>query len=87
MPKKPAKLRPDVAETALRVVQEAIGEATKTLPPSERAEKNEEAVKRGRKGGKKGGAKGGKARATKLTDEQRAKGATIAALARWKRIS
>lgn len=85
MSKKPAKLRPDVAETAFRVMREATGEAPKTLPPGERTEKNPVAVKRGRKGGKKGGAKGGKARATKLTDEERAKGATIAALARWKR--
>ena len=37
-----AKLRPDVAETAFRVMQEAIGEAPKTLPPSERTEKNPE---------------------------------------------
>ena len=48
--KKPAKLRPDVAEVAFRVFQEATGEAPKTLPPSERLdrkEKNVEAVKRG----------------------------------------
>jgi hypothetical protein len=36
--KKAAKLRPDVAETAFRVFQEAIGEAPKTLPPNERTE-------------------------------------------------
>jgi hypothetical protein len=81
MPKKLTKLRPDVAETAFRVMQEATGEAPKTLPPSERTEKNADAVKRGRKGGQ----TGGKRRATKLTDEERAKAATIAALARWKR--
>ena len=52
-PKKPAKLRPDVAETAFRVLQEAVGEAPKTLPPSERTEKNADAVKRGRKGERK----------------------------------
>lgn len=80
-PKKPAKLRPDVAETAFRVMREATGEAPKTLPPSERKEKNADAVERGRKAGK----KGGKRRAAKLSDEERAKGATIAALARWKR--
>ncbi len=49
-----SKLRPDVAETAFRVMQEAIGERPKTLPPGEREEKNPEAVKRGRKGGRKG---------------------------------
>jgi len=81
MPKKPTKLRPDVAETAFRVFQEAIGEAPKTLPPNERTEKNPTAVKRGRKGGK----KGGKKRAEMLTDDQRAEAATIAALARWKK--
>lgn len=52
---KSLKLRLDVAETAFRVFQEAIGEKPKTLPPSERTEKNSEAVKRGAKGGKKGG--------------------------------
>jgi len=81
----PAKLRPDVAETAFRVFQEAIGEKPKTLPPGERTEKNPEAAKRGKKGGQKGAAKGGRARAAKLTDDQRAKGATNAALARWEK--
>lgn len=81
MRKKPAKLRPDVAETAFRVMQEATGEAPKTLPPSERAEKNAEAVRRGAKGGK----KGGRARAAKLTPEQREQAAQVAAEARWKK--
>jgi len=79
--KKPAKLRPDVAETAFRTMQEAIGEAPKTLPPGERTEKNPEAVKRGRKGGKKGGAN----RADKLTAEQRSEIAAFAAAVRWKK--
>jgi hypothetical protein len=79
--KKPAKLRPDVAETAFRVVQEATGDAPKTLPPSERTEKNAEAVKRGAKGG----AVGGKARASALTPAKRAKIAKRAAKARWKK--
>lgn len=79
--KKPAKLRPDVAETAFRVMQEATGEAPKTLPPSERTEKNPDAVARGAKGGK----KGGKARAKKLTAEQRETVAMLAAEARWKK--
>jgi len=81
--KQAAKLRPDVAETAFRVMQEAIGERPKTLPPGERAEKNADAVERGRKGGQ----KGGKARAEKLTERERTKSATIAALARWKKGS
>jgi hypothetical protein len=79
MPKKPAKLRPDVAETAFRVLQEAIGDAPKTLPPSERTEKNPTAVKRGRKGGK----KGGKARAKTLSAAQRKAIARRAAATRW----
>jgi hypothetical protein len=81
MPKKPAKLRPDVAETAFRVFQEAIGEAPKTLPPSERETKNPEAVRRGSLGGK----KGGKARDRSLSKAKRTGIAQKAAKARWKR--
>lgn len=77
--KKPAKLRPDVAETAFRVFQEAIGEAPKTLPPEERTEKNEAAVERGRMGGK----KGGKARAKALGSKRRKTIAKNAAKRRW----
>lgn len=81
--KKPAKLRPDVAEVAFRVFQEAIGEKPKTLPPSERtkADRNATGVKRGAKGGK----KGGKARSDSLTPDQRAKVAKVAATARWRK--
>jgi hypothetical protein len=79
MPKKPPKLRPDVAETAYRTMLEATGQAPKTLPPGERTEKNPEAVKRGRKGGK----KGGKARRKALTPQQRRASAKKAASARW----
>lgn len=75
----PNKLRPDVAEIAYRTMLEATGQAPKTVPGE--GEKNPEAVKRGAKGGK----KGGKARAEKLTDDQLADSATIAALARWKK--
>ncbi|MBA3342038.1 MAG: histone H1 [Gemmatimonadaceae bacterium] len=79
MPKKPAKLRPDVAETAFRVMQEATGQVPKSLPPSERAEKNPDAVERGQKGGK----KGGKARAGKLSSGDRSAIAKKAAATRW----
>lgn len=79
MPKKPDKLRPDVAETAFRVMQEATGEAPKTLPPSERKEKNATAVERGRKGGKRGGT----ARAAKLSRDRRAEIARQGAAKRW----
>lgn len=77
--KKAAKLRPDVAETAFRTMMEATGQAEKTLPPSERSEKNPEAVKRGAEGGK----KGGKARAKKLSPEERVRIAKGGATARW----
>lgn len=80
MPKKPAKLRPDVAETAFRTMMEATGQAEKTLPPSERPEKNADAVARGAKGGK----TGGKRRAAALTPEQRSEIARKAAATRWK---
>ena len=54
--KKPAKLRPDAAEIAYRVMLEATGQAPKTQPPEERAEKNPDAAERGSKGGRSGGA-------------------------------
>lgn len=80
MPKKAApKLRPDVAETAFRVMREATGEAPKTLPPKERTEKNAAAVERGGKGGK----AGGKARAQALTHQRRKAIAKKAAQTRW----
>ena len=81
MPKKRKKLREDVSERAFRVVQEATGEQPKTSPPEERADEQKDptAVERGRKGGK----KGGKARAEKLTSDQRREIAERAATARW----
>jgi hypothetical protein len=72
------KLRPDVAETAYRVMQEATGQRPKTEPGSE--PKNPEAVKRGRAGGQ----RGGKARAKRLTPAERTATAKKAAAARWK---
>jgi hypothetical protein len=79
MPKKAAKLRPDVAETAFRVMQEATGQAPKTLPPGERTEKNPDAVARGRSGGR----VGGRVRGAKMSKDQRVEAATRAANARW----
>ena len=67
----------DANEIAFRVMQEATGEA----PPTEAPEKNPAAVALGRLGG----LKGGKARASKLTPEQRSEIARVAALARWKK--
>jgi hypothetical protein len=80
-PKKPAKKkpnrRPDLAQTAFRIVQEATGQAPKTPDPD--AGKDPAAVARGRKGG----AKGGKARAKSMSKKQRSAGAKKAARARW----
>ncbi len=79
-----AKLREDTAETASRTLQEAIGARPKTVvPPSERtdAEKDAQAVERGRKGGE----KGGKARAEGMTEDQKAEVARLAATARWRK--
>lgn len=80
-PSKKTKLRPDMAETAHRVMLEATGQIPKTVPPGDRSDdkKDPEAVKRGRKGGR----RGGHVRASKLTEKERSKAAKEAALARW----
>lgn len=75
MPKRPRRPR-DPNELAFQVFQEAIGEAPLSEPERE---KNPAAVALG----KLGGAKGGKARASKMTPEERAESARKAALARW----
>lgn len=65
----------DFAESAFRVFLEAIGEA----PLYDKTEKDPAAVSLGRRGG----LKGGKARAAKLTPEQRTEIAKKAAAKRW----
>lgn len=76
MTKKTApKLRPDAAEIAFRVMQEAVGDAPKTDPTNKSA-KNAEAAKRGKKGGK--------ARAANLTGKELAKIGRKGSTARWK---
>ena len=77
MPKRPRRPR-DPNELAFQVFKEAIGEAP---PPGPEPEKNPAAVALG----KLGGAKGGKARAAKMTPEERAESARKAAQARWKK--
>ena len=67
----------DFAVNAFRVVQEATKEPEQSEPKAEG--KNPHAVALGRLGG----LKGGKARASKLTPEQRKKIAKSAAKARW----
>ena len=84
MAKKPRKKKrdSDFAVTAFRVVQEATGQIK---PEPEQAEpesaegKNPHAVALGRLGG----LKGGRARAAKMTPEQRREIAQKAAQARW----
>jgi len=77
MPKRSSIKRPrDFNQRALEIVKEATGEKPKQEPP----EKNPHAVALGRLGGK----KGGKARAEKLTPEERSEIARKAAKARWK---
>ena len=66
----------DVNLLASHIVEEATGQPT---PKSEDATKNPAAVALGRLGG----LKGGKARANKLTPEQRKEIAQKAARARW----
>ena len=79
MPRRSSK--GDVAQNALRVVEQAIGEPLKPrkivqFPPRM---KNPAAVALG----KLGGMKGGRARAAKLTPEERKEIAQRAAKARW----
>jgi len=72
-PKRPR----DINALAASIVAEAVGD----MQPEEKPLKNQAAVELGRLGGK----KGGKARAEKLTPEQRSEIAKIAAEARWKK--
>lgn len=76
MPDRSRKRPRDVNELARQLVDEATGEAPK-LDPDEG--KDPAAVALGRKGG----LKGGKARAAKLTPEERSEAAKRAAQARW----
>jgi len=75
----------DMAQNALRVVEEAIGAPLKPEPtkpiqfPRRPRKKNPAAVALG----KLGGVKGGKARAAKLSAEERKAIAQHAAQARW----
>jgi hypothetical protein len=68
--------RLDINQTAFLIVQQATGQMPKPEPPKE---KNAAAVTLGRLGG----LKGGKARAEKLTAEQRKEIAKKAAEKRW----
>jgi hypothetical protein len=74
--KKP-KVREDINTLAVRIVQEASGQAPKTPDPE--VGKNPAAVALG----KLGASKGGKARAAKMTARKRREVAKKAAEARW----
>ncbi len=75
------KKRPrDISQLAKMIVDEATSEEPATTPTYQ-PEKNKAAQELGRLGG----LKGGKARADKLTPEQRSEIAKKAAKARWKK--
>lgn len=77
MPERSRRPR-DVNELAAQIVAEAVGDE----PPFDQdAGKDPAAVALGRKGG----LKGGKARAAKMTPEERSAAAKMAAAARWSR--
>ena len=81
MPKRSSKKKSrDINVLASQIVEEATGEAA---PKPENSTKNPAAVALGQLGG----LKGGKARAEKLTPEQRSEIAKKAAESRWRKKS
>jgi hypothetical protein len=76
MPERSRKRPRDVNELAKQLVDEATGEAP-PLDPDEGKDRAAVAL------GRKGGLKGGKARAAKMTPEERTEAARNAARARW----
>jgi len=74
MSKKP---KPDFTQVAFRVARQAAHLEPRSEEPEPRSPKAA--------AGQKGGLKGGKARAEKLTPEERAESARKAAAARWKK--
>lgn len=79
MPKRSSRGRLDLNQLAKSIVDQATDEEAKEQEQAEQPEKNPAAVALGRLGGK----KGGKARAEKLTPEERQEIARKAAKARW----
>ena len=80
MDKHPKRPR-DPAQLAKLMIDIASGEVSDRAPTPEEQGKDAKAVARG----KAGGAKGGAARSAKLTPEQRAEIARVAAQTRWKK--
>ena len=81
MANQPRKRPRDPAQLAKLVVDIATGQVEDREPTPEEQGKSATAVERG----KAGGLKGGKARAMKLSPEQRADIARLAAQTRWKK--
>ncbi len=75
------KPHPDINQLASAIMAEATSETNQKTIPEEQPTKNPHAQALGRLGG----LKGGKARAAKLSSEQRKKIASEAAKARWSR--
>jgi len=78
MPKRSRKPR-DLNSLAASIVEQATDESAPGRAPEPEPEQNAAAVALGRRGG----LKGGKARAAKLTAEQRSESARRAVRARW----
>lgn len=88
MPDRSSKRPRDLNRRAWEIAQEATGEK----PKAEEVDIVEQAIKDGKNPhavllGRKGGQKGGKARAAKMTKEERSEAAKKAARARWERSS
>jgi hypothetical protein len=82
MPERSRKKPRDVNELAARILAEATGdEAFAEEPEEAKPEKNPAAVELGRRGG----LKGGRARAARLTPEEKSEAARRAAQSRWSR--
>lgn len=88
MPKRSSKKkRPDINELAANIVEDATSDEDESTAKKKPAPKDDE-VDDGKNPaavalGRLGGLKGGKARAKKLTKEERSEAARKAALARW----
>ena len=78
MPKRSGKRPRDLNSLAASIVDDATDEAPEFEPPE--PEKDPAAVALGRRGG----LKGGKARAERMTSEERSEAARRATRARWK---
>lgn len=81
MPKRSSRL--DLNQLAASIVEQATTDPSEKKEGQQQPQKNQAAVELGRLGGK----KGGKARAEKLTPEERKEIARRAAKARWEKAA